>query len=105
MLEKLLDGYWSGLTQPLKFFPETSYAFAEADHKNETATQGKSAKDPIAVAENKWNGNDFGGAPGESQDEYVSLFFKNADALDEDFETLARTVFRPLLENMEEVQE
>jgi len=105
VLEKLLDGYWSGLTQPLNFFPESSYAFAEADYKKEIGTQGKSAKDPITVAENKWNGNDFVGAPGESQDEYISLFFKNADALDENFETLARTVFRPLLENSEEVQE
>jgi len=104
-LENLLAGYWSGLTQPLKFFPESSHAFAEADYKKETGDQGKKTKDPILLAENKWNGNDFAGTPGESQDEYFSLFFKNTEALDENFENLARTVFGPLLENLEEVPE
>jgi exodeoxyribonuclease V gamma subunit len=104
LLGKLLDGYWAGLSQPLKFFPESSFAFAEADYKVQTGTQGRTTKSPIDFAEDKWNGNDFG-LIGECQDKYISLFFKNADALAGDFETRAREVFHPLLETMEEVTE
>ena len=32
-LEKLLESYWAGLCQPLKFFPESSFAFAAAHHE------------------------------------------------------------------------
>ena len=105
VLEKMLACYWSGLSQPLKFFPESSYAFADADHKVATGTQGKTTRESIDFALEKWNGNDFLGKPGESQDEYISLFFKDDDALDGDFEMHARSVFQPLLEKLEEVEE
>jgi len=105
VLEKLLTNYWAGLSEPLKFFPESSFAFAEADYKAQTGTQGKTSKNPIDFALEKWNGNDFFGSSGECLDEYVSLFFKTEDALAGDFEPRARDVFQPLLENSEEVKE
>jgi exodeoxyribonuclease V gamma subunit len=105
LLEKMLEAYWSGLSQPLKFFPESSYAFADADLKVATGTQGKTTREPIDFALEKWNGNDYLGKPGECQDEYISLFFKDDDALDGDFEMHARSVFQPLLEKLEEVAE
>ncbi len=105
VLEKLLESYWAGLCQPLKFFPESSFAFAAADYKVQTGTQGKTSKTPIDFALEKWNGNDFFGSPGECLDEYVSLFFKTEDALAGDFETRAGGVFQPLLENSEEAKE
>jgi exodeoxyribonuclease V gamma subunit len=105
VLKVLLESYWSGLCQPLKFFPESSFAFAEADYKVLTGTQGRTTKTPINVALDKWNGNDFVGSPGECEDKYISLFFKNEGALDDDFETLAQAVFHPLLEVSEEVEE
>ena len=104
VLEELLGRYWSGLSQPLKFFPESSYAFAAADYKALTGTKGKTVKSPIDFARDKWNGNDFG-APGEGEDEYFALFFKNGDSLDGDFEAHARAVFHPLLEVSQEVKE
>jgi exodeoxyribonuclease V gamma subunit len=103
-LEKLLESYWAGLCQPLKFFPESSYAFAAADYKELTGTKGRTVKTPIDFAQDKWNGNDFGTA-GECEDEYFALFFKTGDPLDGDFETYARVVFHPLLQVSEEVKE
>ena len=104
VLEKLLESYWAGLCQPLKFFPESSFAFAAADYKELTGTKGRTVKTPIDFAQDKWNGNDFGTA-GECEDEYYALFFKNGDPLDGDFETHARVVFHPLLQISEEVKE
>lgn len=105
VLERLLKCYWAGLTQPLKFFPDSSYAFAKADRDVRSATQGRTSRDPIDFALDKWNGNDFNEIPGERQDKHISLFFKDEDALAGDFETYARAVFDPLLEKMEEFLE
>jgi exodeoxyribonuclease V gamma subunit len=104
LLEELLERYWAGLCQPLKFFPESSYAFAAADHKVLTGTKGRTVKTPIDFAQDKWNGSEFG-PPGECEDEYFALFFRTGDSLYGDFETLARGVFHPLLEVSEEVKE
>ena len=104
VLEKLLESYWAGLCQPLKFFPESSYAFAAADYKERAGTKGRTAKTPMDFAQDKWNGNDFG-TVGECEDEYFALFFKTGDPLDGDFETHARAVFHPLLQVSEEVKE
>lgn len=104
ILGALLDLYWAGLCRPLKFFPESSYAFAAADYRLLTGTKGKTVKTPLDFAEQKWNGSDFG-APGECQDEYFALFFRNGNCLDGEFETNARGVFHPLLEVAEEVKE
>jgi exodeoxyribonuclease V gamma subunit len=103
-LQALLDRYWSGLSEPLKFFPESSYAFADADYKAATGSKGKSAKSPQDCALEKWNGNDFD-KPGECEDKYFSLFFRNGNALDTIFEAHARAVFRPFLEIAEKVEE
>ena len=102
VLEKLLAIYWTGLRQPVKFFPESSFAFAEADHKVATGTQGKTTRNPLVQAEKKWNGNDFG-QKGEHKNQYISLFFKEENSLDAEFETTARAVFGPLLKNLSEV--
>ena len=103
VLEQLLQLYWTGLSQPLKFFPESSYAFAKADLKARNGKAGKTAKQPLDFAEEKWNGNDFG-TPGECEDAYFTLFFKDGAVLDEDFQERARTVFDPFFEHAEETE-
>ena len=103
VLEQLLQLYWTGLSQPLKFFPESSYAFAKADLKARNGKAGKTVKQPLDFAEEKWNGNDFG-TPGECEDAYFTLFFKDGDVLDDDFQERARTVFDPLFEYAEETE-
>ena len=103
VLQALLETYWAGLCQPLKFFAESSHAFAKADFDVLMGTQGRTVRTPLDFALDKWNGNDFG-MTGECEDEYFALFFKNADALDGDFENHARSVFHPLLKHSEEVE-
>jgi exodeoxyribonuclease V gamma subunit len=104
ILEQLLKLYWAGLREPLKFFPESSYAFAAADFKMRHGTSGRTVRQPMDFAQEKWNGNDFG-VTGECEDGYVALFFRNSDSLDDEFERYARTVFDPLLEVAEEIKE
>jgi hypothetical protein len=58
----------------------------------------------LDFAQDKWSGTDFG-PPGECEDAYFALFFRNSDALDSDFEAHARAVFRPLLKVSEEIKE
>ena len=96
-LEKLLALYWRGLSEPLKFFPESSFAFATADFKLRTGTSGRSKKTPADCALEKWAGSEFSKFTPESADAYFDLFFRNAAPLDEDFQRLARAVFDPLL--------
>jgi exodeoxyribonuclease V gamma subunit len=103
VLEQLLQLYWTGLSQPLKFFPESSYAFAKADLKARNGTAGRTSKQPLDFAEEKWSGTDFG-APGECEDAYFTLFFKDGAVLDEDFQERARTVFDPLFAHAEETE-
>jgi exodeoxyribonuclease V gamma subunit len=104
VLKSLLDRYWAGLSQPLKFFPESSYAFAAADYKATTGAKGRTTRTPMDFALEKWSGKDFG-PPGECEDRYFALFFRNSDALDSDFEAHARAMFHPLLEVSEEIKE
>jgi exodeoxyribonuclease V gamma subunit len=103
VLEQLLQLYWAGLSQPLKFFPESSYAFAKADFKVRHGKAGKTVRQPMDFAQEKWNGNDFG-TPGECEDAYFTLFFKDGDVLDDDFEQRARTVFDPFFECAQETE-
>jgi exodeoxyribonuclease V gamma subunit len=103
VLEQLLQLYWTGLSQPLKFFPESSYAFAKAELKAGIGKVGKTVRQPLDFAEEKWSGNDFG-TPGECEDAYFTLFFKDGAVLDEDFQERARTVFDPFFEHAEETE-
>jgi exodeoxyribonuclease V gamma subunit len=100
-LAGLLDLYWKGLTRPLKFFPQTSWAYVDAVLKQEA---GRSKQEPIAVARVKWMGLSFTGAPGECKDPYFDLCFSSTDPLDEEFQQTARAVFEPLLTELKEAE-
>jgi exodeoxyribonuclease V gamma subunit len=93
ILGQLLSLYWTGLCQPLKFFPKASFAFAEAEFR----ATAKSRKAPLDCARDAWEGGFR--MKGESQEEYNALFFGETEPLDEEFEKLARSVFNPLLNN------
>jgi exodeoxyribonuclease V gamma subunit len=99
LLASLLDLYWKGLTTPLKFFPQTAWAYADAVLKQGA---GRSKQEPIAVARLRWEGNSFTGVPGECEDSYFELCFRNIDPLNEEFEHTARAVFGPLLGALKE---
>ena len=101
LLAGLLDLYWKGLATPLKFFPQTSWAYADAALKQEG---GRSRQEPIGVARLKWEGNPHRKTPGECEDPYFDLCFRNTDPLDEEFQQTARAVFEPLLSALKEVE-
>jgi len=100
ILAGLLELYWKGLTAPLKFFPQTSWAYAEAVRAREA---GESKRDPADVARLSWEGNPRGGVPGECEDAYFDLCFRSVDPLDEEFQQAALAVFAPLLGAVQEV--
>ena len=98
ILTNLLELYWQGLRQPLKFFPQTSLAYAEASRNQ---ASGKS-KDPMSAALTSWEGNSFTKMPGEGEDAYYDLCFRNTDPLDQEFERVALDVFGPQLSALKE---
>jgi exodeoxyribonuclease V gamma subunit len=91
ILQRLLTAYATGLSQPLKFFPESSWAYAEA-----VLIKGKSKDAGIEEARKVWEGSEFSERPGERDDPYFSLCFRNADPLDAEFQGIADDVFAPL---------
>jgi exodeoxyribonuclease V gamma subunit len=93
ILGPLLGLYRQGLDMPLPFYPGTSWAYAES-----LSLSG----DPLAAyraAQRKWLGNER--QPGDSAKPYQQLMFADGDILDEAFERISLTVFRPLIEHRE----
>ena len=91
ILRSLLDIYWRGLSTPLPFIPEASWAYMER------IRQGKPPEDARSAAQRQWHGNDF--YPGEKNDPYYRTCFQESDPLDfEAFSELAFVVFAPLCE-------
>ncbi len=94
ILEKLLDLYWQGLQQPLKFFPATSNTY----YSQLNSRRAKLL--PLNAAENKWHGGDYWG---EGQDSYNQLAFRNAAVFDDEFSEIAMQIFAPLYQFMEKL--
>ncbi len=90
ILVQLLELYWQGLTEPLRFFPETSLEYARM-----TLGQGKSADEALERVANTWEGTEF--RRGESMEPPLELCFKDMDPLDQEFQRLSELVFRPML--------
>jgi exodeoxyribonuclease V gamma subunit len=98
-LRELLEIYWEGLTRPLQFFPQSSYAFAKQSLNSRARTE------PLKKAHDAWTSN----PPfrrGEEEDDYFDLAFRHLspDPLDEMMQNLSMRVFRPLIENRKETE-
>jgi exodeoxyribonuclease V gamma subunit len=79
----------AGQTAPLPFFPDSSFAYAEATIKD--------GGDPSFAARRAWESSDQ--KRGECEDVHFALAFRGADdPLDQAFEELALAVYTPLLE-------
>jgi len=89
ILERLLDTYWKGLTRPLHFFPESSWAYVD------NLGKGKGEEKALENARAKWIGSDYN--RGEGEDCYYQLCFSKTDPLDKEFRTLAVEVLNPIL--------
>jgi exodeoxyribonuclease V gamma subunit len=96
ILNNLLELFWKGMSEPLNFFPESSFEYALRillKHQTKPAA--------LNAAKNKWTGNDF--VRGESQDPYFERCFGKTDPLDDEFENNAEEVFAPLLDHSMEM--
>ncbi|MDB6028749.1 MAG: helicase/exodeoxyribonuclease gamma subunit, partial [Verrucomicrobiales bacterium] len=100
ILAQLLEFYWAGLHSPLKFFPQSSFAFAEAQQRR---VAGNARIEPLNEALKKWNdviirdGAGFRIVPGEKSQSYIGLCFRDLDPLDGDFVQMAQDIFGPVL--------
>ena len=95
-LAELINMFFAGLEKPLHLFPASSLEFVQQEHK------GKSEEQALVLARIKWSGNEF--IMGESDDPYFDTCFKMTDPLNESFAKASRSVFEPLLEHGEQMQ-
>jgi len=86
-LAKLLAIYWEGLHHPLRFFPRTAAAYAEA------IFNGKGKEAAMNAALGKWDGY----MEKEREDPYFRICFQDTDPLDEAFHELSLSIFGPIL--------
>jgi exodeoxyribonuclease V gamma subunit len=99
ILQDLLELFHQGLVLPIRFFPNSSYEYAE--HLLNKAASELAA---LNKAKRKWLGSQFSDyATGESNDPYYDLCFRQSEPLDEVFEDIAVRVFSPLLAYSREI--
>ncbi|WP_137938466.1 exodeoxyribonuclease V subunit gamma [Chitinivorax sp. B] len=96
LLSVLLDHYWQGLHAPLPFFIKSSYAYAEAIHRNQPEERA------LANARKEWDAPEmrFNLHFGESENIWYQAAWRAADPLDDTFGKLAVTLYTPLLDAM-----
>lgn len=91
-LEQLLALYWQGLSEPLCFFPQTSFVYAREIHK------GKNVQEARLKAGIEWEGNNYNKS-GEKNDPYNRLCYKNIDLTEPLFAETAIKIFMPIIEH------
>ncbi len=89
-LNRLLAFYWQGLRKPLRFFPASSWTYAE-----EVAGKNKPEAAGLAKARQTWEGGQY--RRGEMSDPYYRRCFGAATPLDAAFQRLAREILGPVL--------
>jgi exodeoxyribonuclease V gamma subunit len=82
ILSDLLTLYCEGMTRPLRFFPETSWAFLNAGQPK---------------AERAWQGDQHMGLPGERDNQAVKFCFGGEEPWGEEFNALAERIYGPLV--------
>ncbi|QSA97708.1 exodeoxyribonuclease V subunit gamma [Methylococcus sp. EFPC2] len=94
-LVELLGLYRSGLDAPAAFFPQSSYAYADAINRKRTE------KEAVAAAYKLWEGDPYNDRQGEGENLATALAFRGRDPFSgatlTEFKTLALTVYDPLL--------
>jgi exodeoxyribonuclease V gamma subunit len=90
-LERLLALYWKGLSEPIPFFPQSSFAYARS------ILDGKPEEAALKAARREWEGERYKSA--EKDEAHVALCFRDKEPLDAEFERFALEVFGPLLEH------
>ncbi|MBW2603282.1 MAG: exodeoxyribonuclease V subunit gamma [Deltaproteobacteria bacterium] len=97
ILKSLLNIYWKGTSEPVHFFPVSSFEYVcKILLKNQTR-QGA-----LKASQRKWRGSDF--SRGESKDPYFERCFGKNDSLDKDFEKISIKIYSPLLNHCNEIR-
>jgi len=96
VLKNLFKFFWKGMSEPLHFFPESSFEYAQ-----KMLIKNQTEQAALNFAQKKWIGSDF--SRGESEDPYFELCFGKTDPLDKDFEKIAEKIFAPLLDHCTEI--
>ncbi len=90
ILQTLLQIYWRGMCEPLKFFPNSSFAYAMAELR-----PGRRRTPAMRAAEDKWYSSKWN-PHGEGEDAWFRLCFQEIEPLDTEFTKLSLQVFQPL---------
>ena len=85
------------MSEPVHFYPATSYKYAHL-----LLVKEKAEYDALENARRTWEGNDFN--PGESEDPYFDLCFRKTDPLDDEFERTSTEIFEPIFDYGREVK-
>jgi len=96
ILKSLLEIYWKGISEPLHFFPVSSFEYVWA-----ITQKNRIQPEALKAAQVKWIGSDF--SHGESKDPYFERCFGKYDPLDKDFEEMSMEVFWPMLNHCCEI--
>jgi exodeoxyribonuclease V gamma subunit len=97
ILRDLLDLYWKGLKENLHFFPNSSFAYAEA-----VCQQQKEPEDGIKAAHGKWK-NSYSPYPKEGDDPYNRLLTGGENPIEEtSFKEVSISFWSPFFDSLEE---
>lgn len=95
ILQDLLNVYWEGLHQKVRFFPESSFTYAQR-----ILEDGYSPERALNSASYKWQ-NPFLPFDQEGDDSYTRLLYKTEIPLQHsDFHQLSTTFWKPFFETM-----
>jgi exodeoxyribonuclease V gamma subunit len=97
ILGNLLKTYWQGLIRPVHLFPRASWEYADV-----LLQRNKSEQKALDRARSTWTGSDY--HPGECEDAYFRLSFRDRDPLDSEFQEIAIETFGPLLASQKDVE-
>ncbi|MBF0242727.1 MAG: exodeoxyribonuclease V subunit gamma [Desulfamplus sp.] len=104
ILDTIIKIYQKGVKSPLKFFPESSMAYADTIFKNKNgdSLDDQNLKDAaLKKAKDKFK-NSFNNI-GEGESEDIKLCFRHLETpLDEEFCDLSTAIWRPILSYLEE---
>ena len=97
LLEGLMEGYREGLRRPLPLFEKASHAYVAQARR-----RGRVRTSPAEAARRAFAGDRF---PGDADDPYVALCFRDSDPLaNEGFARWAEALWTPLLAHAEELR-
>lgn len=96
MLEILIKYFIEGQSQPLKYFPRSSWAYA-----NELFSKKNDANLALAAARTEWFSNSAGYEEAESEKEENRICFSGIHPLDKEFERTAVEILGGLFNHLE----